>query len=376
MATQSGKSKRNKETPKKAVNNNFVKLSVHGHKQAEAHGRVPTMLTKHLYQQNELTLFTEEEERERDLKIAQKAEIFSFLNKKSVFDNSTIRTLFSLCYCLTKDNDDDIFEFSKLSSTTMAINESQYVTREIPIKEFVKFMFGSRNLHENSLGVIKDVIRLSSIPVSWTYERIDDEGNPQTWKKIAPFLRYEIDIPVEGDNNSDSVLEKIYNQGTMRITVGRALLHNVEKRFASIPKALITEWGKEGTQNELFPVLLNELLSLIGNYRFHALKLRERLQAEHRKNKIPKSESDKILKEKIKKMLTVRILFQSIADNSVSDYAKKRRWNRMRDLIDKNMRFFRDKIELITEYHIEGKGSKQAVEFVFNLDYNSSKDEE
>ena len=40
------------------------------------------------------------------------------------------------------------------------------------------------------------------------------------------------------------------------------------------------------------------------------------------------------------------------------------------------MRFFRDKIELITEYHIEGKGSKQAVEFVFNLDYNSSKDEE
>lgn len=374
MATKQRKNSSNKKAAEKGVTPAYVQLNVRDRKKKESNGRVPTMLTNHLYKQNDLNLFTDEEEKERDLAIAQKAEIFSFLNKNSVFDNSTIRTLYSLCFCLTKDNDDDILNFSKISAENQSIQQSKYVTRELPIKEFVKFMFGSRGLHDRAIGVIKEVITLSSIPVSWQYEIRDKDGNLQRWRKIAPFIHYEIDLPDANSRDANSVLEDIYNQGTMSITIGRPLLQNLEKRFAAIPKALITEWGKEGTQNEIFPILLNELLSLLGNYRSAAYKLKKRVEEENKTNNVSQEEGEKILSEKLKEILTCRILFKSIAENSVYDYVTKGRWDRMEEQVEKNMKFFRDKISLITEFKITGRGSNKVLEFVFNLDYPVSKD--
>ncbi len=369
MANKQRKNIGNPKASEKGVTPGFVQLKVNDHRKREANGRIPTMMTSHLYRQNELTLFTEAEEKERDLEIAQKAELFGFLSKNAVFDNSTIRTLYSLCFCLTKDDDDDILNFSKLASESKNIPVSKYVTRVIPIKDFVKFMFGSRGLHDRAIGVIKDIITLSSIPVSWQYEIKDKDGNTQKWRKIAPFINYEIDLPDANSRDLNSVLEDIYNQGTMSITIGRPLLQNLEKRFATIPKALITEWGKGGTQNEIFPILLNEMFSLIGNYRSAALKLKKRLEEEHKKNSIAEHESKKIIDEKLKEILTCRILFKSIAENSVYDYVSKGRWDRMKDQVEKNMVFFRDKIALITYFHLGGKGSNQYVDFIFNLDY-------
>jgi len=369
MAIKQGKNSGNKKASEISVTPGYVQLKVSDQKKKDSNGRIPTMLTSHLYKQNELTLFTDKEEIDRDREIAQKAEIFDFLSKNSIFDNGTIRTLFSLCFCLTKDSNEDILNFSKMSAENQVIQQSKYVTRDLPIKEFVKFMFGSRGLHDRAIGVIKDIITLSSIPVSWQYEIKDENGETQKWRKIAPFINYEIDIPDANSRDTESVLEDIYNRGTMSITIGRPLLQNLEKRFAYIPKALITEWGKQGTQNELFPILLNELLSLLGNYRDAAFKLKKRLKEENKQNNVSKEEGEEIIKEKIKSALTCRLLFKSIAENSVYDYVTKGRWDRMEDQVRANMNFFRDKIALITEYNISGRGSNKVVDFVFNIDY-------
>jgi len=374
MATQQGKNNSNKKATEKSVTAGYVQLNVNARKSKESSGRVPTMLTTHLYTPSKITLFTPKEEIDRDKEIAQKAEIFNFLNKNSVFDNSTIRTLYSLCFCLTKDNSDDVLEFSRISAKEKSLKRDSYVTRDLPIKEFVRFMFGSRGLHDRAIGVIKDIITLANIPVSWQYEITDKDGNNQKWRKIAPFINYEIDLPDGDGRDTDSILEDIYNQGTMTITIGRPLLQNLEQRFAYIPKALITEWGKDGTQNELFPILLNELLSLQGNHRFYAYKLRDRLKEEHKKENISKEDSERIIEEAMKRELTCRIKFKTIAENSTYDYAAKRRWDRMDEQVRANMNFFRDKIALITEYEITGRGSEKVVEFVFNTDYPTMKE--
>jgi len=128
MATQQGKNNSNKKATEKSVTAGYVQLNVNARKSKESSGRVPTMLTTHLYTPSKITLFTPKEEIDRDKEIAQKAEIFNFLNKNSVFDNSTIRTLYSLCFCLTKDNSDDVLEFSRISAKEKSLKRDSYVT--------------------------------------------------------------------------------------------------------------------------------------------------------------------------------------------------------------------------------------------------------
>ena len=369
MATQQGKDSSNEKALKKGVTPGYVQLNIKDRETKEPNGRVPTMLTSHLSKPNELTLFTEKEEIDRDKQIAQKTEIFDFLNKNAVFDNGTIRTLYGLCFCITKYNSEEILEFSRLSVEQQNIKPSRYVTIELPIKEFVKFMYGSRGLHDRAISEIKNIITLSSIPVSWKYKIKDEDGIEKTWRKIAPFINYEIDIPDADGKNTESILEEIYNQGKMAITIGRPLLHNLEQRFAYVPKLLITEWGKDGTQNELFPVLLNELLSLLGNYRHAAKKLKKRLEEENRNSGTSQEEGESLINDKIKQALTCKILFKTLAKNSSYDYITKGRWDRMEAQIRANMNFFKDKISLITEYAISGRGSSKYVEFVFNMEY-------
>ena len=374
MAIKQGKNKGDKKTPEKSVATGFVKLKVTDHKNSNSNGRIPTMLTTRLYKQTEVDLWTDQELVDRDRKIAEKAELFSFLKNSSAFDNSTVRTLFSLCFCLTNENDEDVMNFSKKTSTELDIPLSHYVTRNIPIKEFTKFMFGGHNLYKRSISVIKDIITLSSHAVAWEYEITDADGKTQKRRKIAPFIIYEIDLPDANGRDVNSVLDDIYNHGTMSITIPRLLLHNLEKRFAYIPRTLITEWGKDGTQNEIFPLLLSELLSLLGNYKDAALKIKKKLKAQHKEDNVPEEESGKIIEEKMKEALTCKILFKSIDDNSVYDYATKGRWDRMDEQVRKNMEWFKDKIHLITEYNIIGKGSKKEVVFVFNMEYPKDKE--
>ena len=292
-------------------------------KTSRSNGRVSTMLTTHLYQQAESTLFTSNEEAERDRKIAEKAELFCFLNKKAVFNNSTIRTLFALCYWFTKSVDDDILRFSKMSSEQQNIEVTSYITKNIAIKDFVKFIFGSRGLHDRAIGVIRDIITLANITVSWQYEIKDKEGNKQKWRKIAPFINYEIDLPADSGKDTNGILEDIYNQGMMSITIGRPLLHNLEKRFAYIPEKLITEWGKDGTQNELFPMLVNELLSLHGNYKYYAHSAIKRVQIEQVESGAGREACEHIIKGKTKELMTCRLKFITIAENSVFDYTTR-----------------------------------------------------
>lgn len=370
MATKYRKNIGNdKEPEKRGLATGFVQLKVNDRKNNNSNGRIPTVLTNRLYKQTEVDLWTAEEIIDRDKTIAEKAEIFSFLKDSSVFDNSTVRTLFSLCFCLTNEKDEDVIKFTKETSSKIEIPVTHYVTRDIPIKKFTKFIFGTTNMHDRAISVIKDIITLSSHPVSWEYEIKDENGNITKRRKIAPFLIYELDLPDAGNRDKDSVLEDIYNQGKMSITIPRILLHNLEKRFAIIPRTLITEWGKNGTQNELFALLLSELLSLLGNYRDAAYKIKNKLKAQHKRDKVSTQESEEIISEEIKKALTCKLLFTSINENSIYDYASKGRWNRMKDQVTKNMEWYRDKINLITWFQIIGKGSKQEVVFEFNIDY-------
>ena len=375
MAAKQGKNKSNKESSEQNVTTGFVQLKVKDRKNRSSNGRIPTALTTRLYKQTDETLFTDEDIKKRDRLIAERTEIFGFLKDSSVFENSTIRTLFSLCFCLTNENDEDIINFSRTSSTGVDIRRSDYIHRTIPIKEFTKFIFGGNSLHSRAITVIKDIIKLSSHSVAWQYDsdKIDEKtGKPERRTKIAPLLIYEIDVPDAGGRDSKSVLESIYEQGTMSITITRVLLHNFEKRFAYIPKALVTEWGKDGTQNELFPLLLSELLSLFGNYKDAALKIQKKLKIQHKEENISEKESDEIINEKVKEALTCTILFKSIAENSVYDYVTKGRWDRMEDQVCKDMEWFKNTIHLITEYRIVGRGSNKEVVFVFNMDYPSA----
>lgn len=360
------------EPEKKSLATGFVQLKVNDRKNdSNSNGKIPTVLTSRLYKQTEIDLWTDQDIIDREKEIAKKTEIFSFLKDSSVFDNGTVRTLFSLCFCLTNEKDEDVIKFSKETSSEIDIPSTHYITRDIPIKKFTKFIFGTMNMHDRAISIIKDIITLSSHPISWEYEVTDKNGNIQKRRKIAPFIIYELDFPDAGNRDKDSVLEDIYNQGTMSITIPRILLHNLEKRFAIIPRALITEWGKNGTQNELFALLLSELLSLLGNYRDAAHKKIAKLKAKHKRENISTKDSEVIIAEELKKALTCKILFSSINQNSIYDYATKGRWNRMRNQVIRNMEWYRDKIHLITWFEITGKGSKQEVVFEFNMYYPS-----
>ena len=100
MAAKQGKNKSNKESSEQNVTTGFVQLKVKDRKNRSSNGRIPTALTTRLYKQTDETLFTDEDIKKRDRLIAERTEIFGFLKDSSVFENSTIRTLFSLCFCL------------------------------------------------------------------------------------------------------------------------------------------------------------------------------------------------------------------------------------------------------------------------------------
>ena len=109
MAAKQGKNKSNKESSEQNVTTGFVQLKVKDRKNRSSNGRIPTALTTRLYKQTDETLFTDEDIKKRDRLIAERTEIFGFLKDSSVFENSTIRTLFSLCFCLYSTKNVKIF---------------------------------------------------------------------------------------------------------------------------------------------------------------------------------------------------------------------------------------------------------------------------
>lgn len=374
MAVRQRKNSRDKKASEKSVNNAYITLNVNV-RQKNA-GRIPTLVTYRLYRQAEYNIFTSEEEKDRDREIAQKTELFDFLKNSSLFDNSTVRTLYALCFALTNGDDNkDLLTFSEKSTTTHGeLGVSEYVCRTLLIKDFTKFIFGCHCLHDRAITVIKDIIKLSTFSCVWNYDITTPSGETEKWRKIGTLIHYEVDIPDAAGRTKEDLLEDIYNRGKMTIIIGRALLHNIEKRFAYIPKALITEWGKNKTQNDLFPLILSETLSLQGNYRDAAYKRRKKVVEENKKYNRTKEEGDRILEEETRKMLTCRIMFKTIAENSAYDYVTKGRWVKMEKQIEANMDFLKNKIYLIEDYKIGGtKGSQKYVEFIYNLDYPQPK---
>jgi hypothetical protein len=333
-------------------------------------GKVGTFITKHI-KSEEPTLFDEKEIADRDKAIALNPAnaIFGYSGKKR-FSNTEMRILYALCYGLTAEESADVTTFIDKAEKQKDIPTSQYVGRRINLKDLCHFVFGDRRA-KNLKSLIRDIVGLGSIPIKWTYDITDESGSPQKWLKIAPLLIYDINIPiVEGNKPSiEEAINEIIEDGYIDVTFTRPFLQGIRNRFAYVPKALITQWGKKGTQSELFSYLLNEFLSIHGNYRKAAIDARKAAVIQARKDKLSAEQREALKSERVKRALTGNFLFSSIKASLETDYETERKGAKFEKQLRAAMDFFKNEIHLITEYQIVGVRKNKKLVFVFNYDY-------
>ena len=363
-------------------------------------GRISHFITQHLKDPREATLFDTAEQTERDRAVATyNKDGIKFMGQN--YTNSATHTLFGLSYILSMERGEDIDSFRE-ATKEQNIPVSKYISRSVPITELCHLMYGDRR-SKNIAIIIRDIMQLASIPVAWHYNL-----NGQERIKIAPLLHYEFDYPRKpvadkikkkyGTEPTEKevtisvnkflrgitdrterekdiaafVVEAIKAENSVNVTFGRAFFQDLNL-FAYVPQNLITEWGKDGTgtQNEVFPLLLNELLFLYPQYRYYAGKAKGVATNEARKDKLTREQRETLVEERVERTLTGEVKLATIDERLGGAYFKKRNYNKLKGYVDDAMRFFKDNIGLITKYYFTGKTKDLKIYFVFNTKYGS-----
>lgn len=371
-------------------------------------GKIKSFITRRLQDPPKAASLFDEEEilgREEAIRNAQETGI-EYMDKR--YTNSATRTLYGYSYVISQDDGEDIREFEKSSinkegkGTYIEIPRSQYITRRIPIGEFCHTLFKDRRTTHIKM-IIRDTFQLSATNVAWIYKDKDNKRR----MKIAPILHCEYDFPLsdidealkakygtrttEGEVTTawnkflfysekskytisekeqdiiDLIIETIKKQGYINITFGRPFFQGLS--FSYVPELLLTEWGKDGTKGEIFPLLLNHLQTLRPIFLRTAKKARNRVFGEAKKDKLTPEQREAALAEAEVKALTGDILLQTINDRLETDYFVNREYTKLKELVDSAMKFCQDKIGLISKYWYSGKGKNIKLHYTFNKTY-------
>lgn len=335
---------------------------------------MPTFLTKHL-SDRETTNFNSEEVLERDNTMKKINPLVEFFSEAERYSNTELRTLYALCYLISTEQGNDIDNFITLANSENNIERSKYISRRVDFKELSYFIFSDRRA-SHIKPLIRDILRLGSIPVKWSYERKNEDGTSEKRIKIAPVLTYDIDLPdftELGDLSQDMILNEFMRNGFVDISFGRPFFQNIKDRFTYLPKKLIKMWGKKGSGTELFGLLLNELLYLLNGYRTAAIKTEKRVKKELKDSELPQEEKDKILSDALKKTLTAELKYSTIMSKISEYYIKQRKNAKFENHLKLAMDFFQYDLGLISEWDTkDGAKNGKKIVFVFNLNYEKN----
>lgn len=335
---------------------------------------MPTFLAKHL-SDRETTNFNSEEVIERDNTMKKINPLVEFFSEAERYSNTELRTLYALCYLISTEQGNDIDNFITLANSENNIERSKYISRRVDFKELSYFIFSDRRA-SHIKPLIRDILRLGSIPVKWIYERKNEDGTSEKRIKIAPVLTYDIDLPdftELGDLSQEMILNEFMRNGFVDISFGRPFFQNIKDRFTYLPKKLIKMWGKKGTGTELFGLLLNELLYLLNGYRTAAIKTEKRVKKELKDSDLPQEEKDKILSDALKKTLTAELKYSTIMSKISEYYIKQRKNAKFENHLKLAMDFFQNDLGLISEWDTkDGAKNGKKIVFVFNLNYEKN----
>lgn len=366
---------------------------------ANTMGQITRYIPKTLSNMREATTFSEAQIAEMTEGKRKNCKI-EFVGQR--YTNSAMHTLYSLAYVISMERQEkDIVEFVEATKGEN-IRQSQYVTRTIPIKEFCQMMYQDKRA-KNIAIIIRDIMQLASIPIAWPYM-----ANGELRIKTAPILYYEFDYPYEAVNEkakkkykadttaeeitiainkflsgtskltekekdlASYVIAAIKDENRIQVTFGRPFFQDLNNAFAYVPYELITDWGKDGTgtRNDVFPVILNELLYLQRQYVYFAKQAESAATTEARRDKLTTEQREALVSEKVERTLTGELLFSTIDRELDGMFFKERRYKLLQNLISSSMEFLRKKA-LIRKYYFTGKGKDLKVHFVFNPDYGS-----
>jgi hypothetical protein len=382
---------------------NFFKRKEQGKKKKAKpihNGAIGKFVTKTIAERREKTLFDTAEQIGRDKELeSYSKEGINFIDER--YSNSATRTLYGLAYVISFDNDKE--EVKAYREKALFDKElGRAIQGRIELKQFSDLLFGEHRKRFISM-IIRDIMQLQAIPIAWNYtiqgELWTDIG--AIIKAHISYKRDELDKAVKeqyggelsprevavamrkfafGDTRIypltdkeqfivNGVVEAISKKGYIDIDFERPFFQG--KYFSYIPQKLLTEWGKGGaTQNDVFPVLLSELLTISGNYRYWAGKARGAARKEAKEAKKTTEETKALIEYREKAVLEGELLLRTIDQAATNGYFfKKRNYARLEKYVKDTMIFCKDTIALITDYHFEGKGQSEKVVFSFNPQY-------
>lgn len=267
-------------------------------------------------------------------------------------------------------------------------------------------MFLSQRIHEEEIEAYiktlkegKEPLSRITLPISLTeitkLVTIDGYARPRQKEEVKKDLKTMAEIKqvqVFGDFDTkdekvrlvaslieiperieDLTKDKELNADFLYISFGRIFFYELYNRFAIIKPSLFSIWGKSGngTDTELFAVLLSELLSKYSGHRIASIKASEQVK----KGKGDKASYYKALEKARKDALTY---------SEYTDTIKERVTTRYNDSREQKRRFTKDlekaisalvQYGLITdETSIKKTPKGERVDFVFNYYYDKQEE--
>ena len=317
-------------------------------------GTISTALVSNLASPKNPTFFLSTDERVLELQAIDKARLINRAGKTTYLTKRQQKIVFALSMILSKHKDDEEVQ-QYIQRLKEGKNVKSRITIPISITALTKLVTtdGKARARQKQ-DVLNDLRALAEIQQVQIFGEFGTQEGQLRF--LAPLIH--IDEQIE-DLTKGKKLDADY----VGITLGRLFFYELTTRYATIKPTLFQLWGKQrnGTDTELFGILLADLLSKYGMYRLSALNASKKLKGKA---------NDKALQKAQKEALTYREYTETIQERVITGYGNSR---------EQRKRFRTDlegAIGALIDYGLITEDTKliqtqrgEAVDFVFNLDY-------
>jgi len=313
------------------------------------------------------TLFPEGSKESSQLKqmvAIDQAKLINREGKPVALTATDIKHVIALSHFLTQYKDsEEIQKYVKSLQTGRASGSLLNSSIVIPINvaEFTKFVSTDGKARARQKQTTIDQFKkLSEIKQVQTYGKGEDKV-----QFIAPLIHIKEELV-------DLSPEKRLDLDIINIEFGRLFFYKLYNEYAIIKPSLFQIWGKmEGTKNELFSVLLSDLLSKYSGHRIASINATKGIKQSQYKTEESYFKAINKLK---KEALTYSEMEEGIKQRITTDYTstrvQKSRFKKDLDLAILALRSY----GLITEaYRTETKEGVR-INFVFNPDYHKQQE--
>lgn len=335
-----------------------------GEKQKRVTGETGTLsiaLANNLASKKNTTFFLQtRDEKVLELQAIDEARLINREGKTTFLTKRQQKLVYALSMFLSQSKDEP-----EIQAYVRALKEGRQpksrITLPISITQLTKLVTTDGNARkrqkEDILSDLKEMAEIKQVQVFGEYGT--DEGQIRFVASLIQIAEQVEDLSKDKELDSDFIA----------VTFGSVFFYELYNRYAIVKPTLFRLWGKSGngTDTELFSMLLSDLLSKYSGHRIASI------QAVYKIKKSQYKTDEAFFKARTKvqrEALTYSEYASSIKERVTTDYESRRVykalfWKHLEGAIKALVEY-----GLITDAKITKTAKGERVDFVFNFDYD------